>query len=228
MDNDLQEITNRIIQKAKSQKPTGQKSKVAGKFSPEELEKHGIYKRFENITFASIESKGLPRDEEIRKNYGIVKNYVTKLDENIEDGIGLILAGGYGTMKSTMAIAVLRYQVERGQGGLFVPMCSLIDNLFTMNRLSKEECARYEERIRKTPLLILDDLGSENTDQSWVLSKVNSIITERYNRQRPIIITTNIGKGKIADTYSGRILDRLRSTSHYLVFTGESQREAVS
>lgn len=228
MDNDLQQITSRIMQKAKEQKPTGQKNQTDGEISAEELEKAGIFKRFQGVTFDSIEQHGLPRDEELRRNYGAVKKYAASLEENIANGMGIILAGNYGTMKSTMAVAVLRYHMERGKAGLFVPMCSLIDNLFTMQKLNKEEWAKYEFKIRNTPLLVLDDLGSENTDQGWILAKVDSIITERYNKMRPIIITTNLGKSQLAGTYSGRVMDRLKNTSHYLAFTGESQREAVS
>jgi len=179
------------------------------------------------VTFSSIEERGLPRDEELRKNYGIVKSYAASLDENIANGMGILLSGNYGTMKSTMAVAVLRYQLERGKAGLFVPMCSLIDNLFTMQKLNKEEWAKYEFKIRNTPMLVLDDLGSENTDQGWILAKVDSIITERYNKMRPIIITTNLSKADLKGTYSGRLFDRLRSTSKCIVFRGESQREAV-
>ena len=227
MDNDLQAITSRIMQKAKSQKPTGPKKPEAGNLTPEDLEKAGIFKRFQSVTFDSIEQRGLPRDEELRHNYGMVKTYAASLDENIANGTGLLLAGNFGTLKSSMAVAVLRYHLERGKAGLFVPMCSLIDNLFTMQKLNKEEWAKYEYKIRNTPLLVLDDLGSENTDQGWILAKVDSIITERYNKMRPIIITTNLSKADLKGTYSGRLFDRLRSTSKCIVFRGESQREAV-
>jgi len=227
MDNDLRQVTSRLLAKAKSQKPTGLKNQTDGKLSAEELEKAGIFKRFQCVTFSSIEERGLPRDEELRKNYGIVKSYAASLDENIANGMGILLSGNYGTMKSTMAVAVLRYHLEQGKAGLFVPMCSLIDNLFTMQKLNKEEWAKYEYKIRNTPLLVLDDLGSENTDQGWILAKVDSIITERYNKMRPIIITTNLSKADLKGTYSGRLFDRLRSTSKCIVFRGESQREAV-
>jgi len=66
------------------------------------------------VTFESIEQRGLPRDEELRSNYGIVKAYAASLDENIANGTGLLLAGNFGTLKSSMAVAVLRYQLERG------------------------------------------------------------------------------------------------------------------
>lgn len=146
------------------------------------------------------------------------------LDLNIKQGRGLILSGSVGTMKTTLAIAILRKQIDRGGNGLFVPMCSLLDNLFTMRECNKEEWVRYEQKIRNTPLLVLDDLGGEDNGQAWVLSKVDSIITERYNRLKSTIVTTNLLPKKIQMNYSGRIVDRLRSTSEMLVFEGESLR----
>lgn len=196
--------------------------------SAEELEKRGILRRFQGVTFAAIEARGLPEREDIRRNYAVVLEYARNLDANVRDGVGLIMAGGYGTMKTTMAVAVLRQWLDGGHGGLLVPMVSLIDNLMTMRTLNRDEMARYEERIRKTALLVLDDLGGENSDQSWVLAKVDAIVTERYNRMLPTIVTTNLTKDKLADTYSGRIMDRLRSTSRYLAFGSGSQREAMA
>lgn len=191
----------------------------------ERLELAGISKRYQAITFEAIERRGLPPDRGIRQNYGAVKEYAKNIRQNVEQGYGLILAGNYGTLKTTMAVAVMRHWMSVQEGGcLMVPMCSLIDNLYTMRALSKEEWAKYERRIRSTPLLILDDLGGENTDQGWVLSKVDSIITERYNRMLPIIVTTNLSKEELAGTYSGRIMDRLRNTSQCLIFSGASQR----
>ena len=190
------------------------------------LEKAGIYRRFQGITFDAIERHGLPPSESIRRNYNEAKEYAARMAENQKNGYGLILSGTYGTMKTTIAVAVLRKWLDDGHAGLLVPMCSLIDDLYTMRALNKEEWARYEARIRSTPLLVLDDLGGENTDQGWVLSKVDSIITERYNKMLPIIITTNLSKDELMGTYSGRIVDRLRNTSKYLVFHGASQRRA--
>lgn len=186
----------------------------------------GIYKRYQNVTFGAIERRGIT-DESIRQNYLKVKEYAALLESNIQKGYGLILAGGYGTMKTTMAVAILRQWLDSGHYGLLVPMCSLIDNLFTMRSLNREEWAKYEARLRSTPLLILDDLGSEGTDQSWILAKVDSIITERYNKMLPVIVTTNLSKGELQNTYSARIIDRLRNTSKYIAFDAESQRRHI-
>jgi DNA replication protein DnaC len=238
----LEEIKNNALQKKKQQ--NGQTKPAAGDGAltvmdwderrkqqerDRELERAGIMKRYRNVTFESIEKRGLPDNEEIRRNYAVVKEYATRnLEWNYEHGFGLILAGNYGTMKTTMAVAVLREWMNGGHNGMLVPMCSLIDNLYTMRSLNREEWAKYEMRIRSTPLLVIDDLGGESTDQSWVLAKVDSIITERYNKMLPIIVTTNLSKEELTGTYSGRVMDRLRNISQYLVFSAESQRQALA
>ena len=239
----LEEIKNNALQKQRQQ--SGQMKPVDGADNnpPEmdwverrkrqerarELERAGIMKRYRDVTFESIEKQGIPDNEDIRRNYAVVKEYATRnLDWNLEHGFGLILAGNYGTMKTTMAVAVLQQWMQAGHNGMLVPMCSLIDNLYTMRSLNREEWAKYEMRIRSTPLLVIDDLGGENTDQTWVLAKVDSIITERYNKMLPIIVTTNLSKEELAGTYSGRIMDRLRNISQYLVFNAESQRQALA
>ena len=192
-----------------------------------ELMSHGIDRRYWGVSFEGIE-RDLPDNASIKRNYSYVKRYVEKLQEHIARGEGLILAGKYGTMKTTMAAAILKYQlVERQGGGYFVPMATLIDNLFSMRARDREEAARYEHRLRTTPLLVIDDLGAENTTQDFILAKTDSIITERYNRLLPTIITTNYSAAELQDTYGGRIIDRIKSTCYYLEFRGDSERRAL-
>ena len=211
---------------------TGHKTVTAGTETPavtlDRLKAAGIMKRYQETTFESINKQGIP--EVIKKQYQLVDEYSSNLAENINNGVGLVLAGGYGTMKTTLAVAVLRQWLEMNKDnrGVFVPMISLMDNLYTMRSLNREEWAMYEKKIRNTPLLILDDLGGENISQDWVLSKVDSIITERYNKMLPVIITTNFSKKEIEGTYSGRLLDRIKSTAKYISFGGiGSQRQAI-
>ena len=228
---DLSAILAQVQEKARAKRQSTEALTIsrAGKESvdTDRLEFAGIQRRYQQVTFDSIVHKGLPAEMSIRTNFFVVKGYADDLSENIKNGIGLLMMGEYGTMKTTLAVAVLRKWLDEGHGGMIVPMCSLLDNLYTMRTLNKEEWAKYEQRLRSIPLLILDDLGGENTDQSWVLAKVDSIITERYNKMLPVIATTNLSKSELMGTYSGRIMDRLRSTSKILVFKGHSQRESV-
>lgn len=208
--------------------PAGNKDRLEEKRKlKEKLEYAGIYRRYQGVTFEAVEKRGLPISQNIRGNYSRVKEYAANIDERIKQGYGLILAGRYGTMKTTMAVAILRQWLDTGHYGLIVPMCSLMDNLYTLRTTNREEWAKYEFRLRSTPLLILDDLGGEETDKSWVSAKVDSIITERYNKMLPVIITTNLTQEELTGTYSGRVIDRLRNTSAYLTFDEKSQRRVM-
>ena len=183
------------------------------------LEYAGIMERFQTVKFENV----IPT-EDIKQNADMVLNYANNIEKHIVNGEGLILSGSYGTMKTTLAICVLRKYLEQGGRGLFVPMCSMMDSLYSMKARSVEEWINYENRLRNTSLLVIDDLGSEDVSAPWVLSKVNSIITERYNRKKSIIVTTNLTKEELAKTYAGRIIDRLRSTNYYISFTGKTKR----
>lgn len=205
----------------------GMETMTARTLTTDDLKHVGIMRRYQNTSFAAIEAdeRGIP--DNVKVNYQKIKHYAEDIDSKIHDGVGLVLSGDYGTMKTTLAVAVLRHWLERGimSRGMFVPMCSLIDNLFTMRSGDREEWARYENRIRNTTLLVIDDLGGELAGgQEWVLSKVDSIITERYNKMLPVIITTNFNKEQLVNSYSGRLIDRIRSSCMMLTFHGHSQR----
>jgi DNA replication protein DnaC len=199
----------------KQSSPTKQTTGIDKKI----LEGAGIMERFQSIKFENV----VPT-EDIKENANMVLNYANNIEQHIANGEGLILSGSYGTMKTTLAICVLRKYLEQGGRGLFVPMCSMMDSLYSMKIRNTEEWMNYETRLRTTSLLIVDDLGSEDVSAPWVLSKVNSIITERYNRKKSIIVTTNLTKEELAKTYAGRIIDRLRSTNYYISFTGKTKR----
>lgn len=171
-----------------------------------------------------MEKRGIPT--QIRTEYGQVKSYAAHIVENIEKGVGMVLKGPVGTMKTSLAVAVLQKYLQDGGNGLFVPMASLLDNLFTMKERNKAEWVVYEEKIRSTGILVLDDLGAEY-HQEWVLSKVDSIVSERYNRMKPIIITTNMSADEMKNKYAERVYDRFKGTSKVVNFKGGSLREAV-
>jgi len=189
-----------------------------------DLAYHGIHLRYSRTTYEGIKLRGLPDNESIRQNFDYVGKYIGHIDSHLQRGEGLILAGPVGTLKTQMATSVLRFQIDRGKGGYMIAMASLIDRLYSMREQNREEASRYEQRLRTTPLLVIDDLGAENNQQAWIKSKIDSIISERYDKMLATIITTNYSKQTLNDTYGGRILDRVRSNAYYLEFTGGSER----
>lgn len=103
----------------------------------------------------------------------------------------LILTGSYGCGKTHLAAAVAN---EIKTGLYFAVVPDLLDYLraaFDPNRSAGD--SGYDERfemVRNIPVLILDDLGTEN-QSIWVKQAMFQLINHRYNKRLPTVITTN-------------------------------------
>jgi len=159
----------------------------------------------------------------IRGEYLEVKKYADNLSKNIKNGTGLLLKGPVGTMKTSLAAAVLLHHIHQGGRGMFISMAGLLDTIFSLKAKNVGEWAKFENNLRKTSILVIDDLGAEHTE-GWVLTKVDAIISERYNNMLPIIVTTNLSANELKATYAERVIDRIRSTMLTVSFSGQSLR----
>lgn len=186
------------------------------------LEHAGIYRRFRKCSFGEMERYGM--DEEIRQGFDRARNYAAHFKEYEAKGVGMILIGPVGTMKTSMAVAVGQELLKRGRSVMFIPMAELFDNLIRMSRQKDPaEFLRFESRLKETALLILDDLGTEYPSD-WIRNKVDAIISHRYNNLRPICITTNLLPGELASRYRERVYDRLKGSSIVISVAAGSQR----
>lgn len=197
----------------------------AERLRQEKLEACGIYPRYANCTFEAIAAQGVP--PKAKANYEEVYRYAQNIDENLKNGIGLILRGHVGTMKTSLAVAVLQSLIQAGRSGFFITMPSLTDTIFMAKERSSEEWITLENKIKTTPLLILDDLGGESSNE-WLQGKLKGIFSERYNRFKSTIITTNLTSDEMIRRYPDLTIDRLRSTCHILTFADKSLRMPIT
>ena len=103
-----------------------------------------------------------------------------------------------------------------------------IDNCVdALKRQLEKEASRYEEFLR-AKYLFLDELGSEpERCQSYGTdyTPVQNLISYRYDRKLPTIVTTNIADDKILDRYGPRMMDRINEMFSILRFKGDSYRK---
>ncbi|PMP61714.1 MAG: DNA replication protein DnaC [Hydrogenobaculum sp.] len=128
--------------------------------------------------------------------YISVLDYVNKFKEN--SGKGLFFIGPPGVGKTYLSIFLLLYLEEKYKiRGLFYDVRTLIADLKTLigkdRYATDNNMSSYDKllsKIIKTPILVLDDLGSEVlTDYNRDI--ITYIIASRYNDMKPIVITTN-------------------------------------
>lgn len=184
-----------------------------------QLEQCGVYSRYQDASFAAIEARGVPA--ELRQPVAVVREFARQLPAHLAAGEGLVLRGPVGTLKTTLAVAVLQYSLQLGERAMFLTMPSLIDSIFSAKAVSSDDWLRFESRLRQVPLLVLDDLGAE-WGSSYVTSKIDAIFAERYNRKRSTIVTTNLAGQAMQSRYPDRIIDRLRATTTIITFNTEA------
>lgn len=183
----------------------------------------GIPKRYYDMSFEYLKQHGtFPKEN--TEAYRIVSDYRQNLEQNLNTGKGLILRGPAGTGKTSLGVCLLKEALAIGKGCLMISMPNLLDNMLTLSKGDNVAFMSYEQKLRNIPLLLLDDFGAEYAKSEWVSAKVESIIIDRYNRMRPIILTTNYSEGWTKDHYSQRIYDRLRGEYQEAIFMGASHR----
>ncbi len=159
-------------------------------------------KRF---TFESFnpDGQGLSpeRQRNLRHAYQVALDYARKPEG------WLILIGGYGSGKTHLVAAIANHVLSEGMVSLFVTVPDLLDHLRAAfaPRSTQGYSERFEQ-IRNAPLLILDDLGTENATP-WALEKLFQLLNYRYMSRLPTVITTNQDLERIEPRLRSRLAD---------------------
>ena len=124
----------------------------------------------------------------------------------------LVLTGLNGCGKTHLAVAIINERLKAGQPAFFAFVPALLDYLratFSPNSLTGYD--EFFEQVKNTPLLVLDDLGSE-VSTPWAEEKLYQIIVHRHNAWLPTVITSNMVSMKQVEEAKPRIKSRLGDT----------------
>ena len=148
----------------------------------------GIPKRFRGVSFDRRPIVDL--DPMVLR---IVRTYVERIEKNLDEGGGLWFAGDVGTGKTSLAMLVSDAAERRGRSVAIYPMTRLLAEIKeTYDREGRPGRSYMDlfRRLASVDLLQLDDLGAEKRTE-WVLEQLYSIVNERWQDQRAIVVTTN-------------------------------------
>ncbi len=164
----------------------------------EELKKSSNLDHFRGLTFENFNPR-VPKTKEA---------YEASLRFAQDPSDWLLFIGGYGCGKTHLAGAIANDALNKRVPLYFAVVPDLLDYLRATFDPNSE--ASYDERfdaIRNVPLLILDDLGTENS-KPWAREKLYQIINHRYNAKLPTVITTNNDLDSLDGRIRSRLLDR--------------------
>ncbi len=131
-----------------------------------------------------------------------------------EKGRNLLFTGGTGVGKTFFANCISKELIDRYHSVIYLSSQDLFEMLSQckFGREVQEEVEDTCRHILDCDMLVIDDLGTE-LNNTFVSSQLFYCINERINRQKGMIISTNLSIGMLRDTYSDRVTSRIMS--HY-------------
>ncbi len=120
----------------------------------------------------------------------------------------LLLTGARGSGKTHLAVAIAGESLQQGGQVFFAFVPTLLDHLRTT--YSPNSMVGFDElfeQVLNVPLLILDDLGAENSTP-WAEEKLYQIIVHRHEARLATVITTASTMEELEDA-KPRIASRL-------------------
>jgi len=158
-----------------------------------------------SMTFETFDPKriNLPPDQRqnLERAFRIARGFA-----ETPDG-WLILQGEYGCGKTHLAASIANYRLRDGHPVSFVIVPDFLDHLrSTFAPDSKVTYDELFERVKNTPLLILDDYGEHSTTP-WAQEKLYQLINHRYNARLPMVVTMCCGLDEIETRVGSRLAD---------------------
>lgn len=135
----------------------------------------------------------------------VIQRFIEKLDEMIANGAGLLLWGPNRSGKTALAAIVLKEVVRRGFDGHFVRAADLIDATFQRRMVDAE--TSVVDVVRKSDLLVIDDLGKEIASRSGAIEAVlDNTLRARDAENRSTVITTNLSVTHQNEAFKGSMI----------------------
>jgi DNA replication protein DnaC len=163
-----------------------------------------IPNRYRNISFEQLEGDRLSGFE---GQLQVIRSFTRQISSNIEQGRSLRIVGDVGTGKTALAMLVSKAALEAGKTVAIYSLPRLLSLI--REAIEREEgVVGFLERLSLVDLLHIDDVGAEN-QTDWALEQLYTIVNTRYEEQRSILLTTNLGNEKLTDQLGERIVSRL-------------------
>lgn len=174
---------------------------------------------FSRLSYAYYEGEDLFR---FQKAVETCQNFIRTFNSDYHN---LFFYGTVGTGKSFLSGCVAKELIENGHSVIYFSAAGLFDTLskFKFDYKNADELHKEYEDLFQCDLLIIDDLGTEYTN-NLVNSELFSLINDRHLRQKATIISTNLSLEDFRNRYSDRIFSRITSNYEICKITGPDIR----
>ena len=159
---------------------------------------------FENF---SLDYYSADARELMQGNLMICKNYAKDFSAGAPS---LLMMGTTGLGKTHLSTAIAKAVIDKGYDVMYETAENLISK-FSYERFGRgygDKTESQTDRVFECDLLIVDDFGTEVTNQ-FSASCVYNLINTRLSKNLPTIINTNLSGKAILERYTDRVYSRL-------------------
>lgn len=153
-----------------------------------------------------------------------IGEYLTHAHAHVQRGSGLSLLGNSGTGKSTLSNLILRFLMREGFDGYQISLPTAT-RVFADGWTNEETRAWFDRRVRNAEVLVIDEVGRDNTEKKVSENLLIRILRSRYESGKPTILTSNLSETEVSSHYGTAIADIIQSSSVVMEFRGASFRE---
>ena len=147
------------------------------------------------------------------------------IDNFTENYQNLLFYGTVGTGKSFLSGCIANELLKRNHSVFYFSSTELFrvmsDIMF--EKKDKGTLEVFEDRLYNSDLLIIDDLGTELTNNA-VASWLFSLLNERHLHRKATVISTNLELSELQERYADRIFSRLLERYTFLKISGPDIR----
>jgi len=159
---------------------------------------------FRTLTYDYYNDSEIPQMRDIVSR---CKDFVCNFDNEYRN---ILLLGHSGVGKTFLTNCIAKDLLDSGHSVIYFTSFQMFDTLskYAFSYDDDEEILGKCEDIFSCDLLIIDDLGTENTN-SFVSSSLFRVVNERDIRRKSTIISTNLSLHDLNDRYAERSMSRI-------------------
>lgn len=139
-----------------------------------------------------------------------MSKYIESFENRLFDGRGFMLIGECGCGKTGLLSYIVKELKLKNYDTYYIDTNELLE-LITKSYNNDESAKGILESLKYYDLLVLDDFGSEYGKESWRYNIFLKLIKNRYSKNKPTLMSSNLEYDDLFDGFSSEIIPRLSS-----------------
>lgn len=163
----------------------------------------GIPSAYQHCTIAGFVSNS----EDSFRVMQQVEDYTENLGATIAAGKNLVMVGWTGTGKTHILSAITMMALKQNRSAIFITASKVFRAIRdTWGRNNTQTEADVFRALAAVDILCIDEIQEMDAKEARV---INDVINDRYEKGKPVCLSSNLGKEAFAKYIGSRALDRL-------------------